>query len=249
LMTIASFAVTGYLIFKHHLAPEALDYHNAEYSYWAYSKPYTRIPVYFVGVAAAWILIQMEERGITTRTGWVGNGMATFLWWAALIILTFITLIVFCDHGNFRNSWSDMESFFYLTFSRPIWAACWALLTFLCYYGHAPATNAFLAHRLWTPFARLTYGAYLCHPLCIKLTAGCLVQYYTFSGMDLTYRMMGNTLLAYSCSFVVWCVIERPMMTFTTALIKSKKGGKQQSEKKADQIQNEQAPNTAIPGK
>jgi hypothetical protein len=66
--------------------------------------------------------------------------------------------------------------------------------------------------------------------------------------MDLTYRMMGNTILAYSCSFVVWCFIERPMMTFTTALIKSRKGGKQ-PEKKADQVQNEQAPTTAIPGK
>jgi hypothetical protein len=156
LMTIASFAITGYLIFKYHLAPEALDYHNAQYSLYAYSKPYTRIPVYFVGVASAWVLIQMEEKGITTRTGWVGNGMATALWWTAMIVLTFITFIVFSDHGNYRNSWSDMESFFYLTFSRPIWAVCWAIVTFLCYYGHAPATDAFLAHRFWTPFARLT---------------------------------------------------------------------------------------------
>merc|ERR1712048_1464711 len=121
LMTIASFAVSGYLIFKYHLAPEALDYHNAQYSFYAYSKPYHRIPVYFVGVASAWVLIQMEEKGITTRTGWVGSGMATALWWTAMIVLTFITFIVFSDHGNYRNSWSDMESFLYLTFSRPIW--------------------------------------------------------------------------------------------------------------------------------
>lgn len=247
-MTIASLAITGYLVFKYHLAPEALDYHYAEYSLRAYSKPYTRIPVYFVGIAAAWILIQMEEKGITTRTGWVGNGMASVLWWTSMILIQAITFIVFSDHGNYKNSWNDVESFLYLTFSRPLWAICWAVVTFLCYYGHSPMTNMFLSHRFWTPFARLTYGAYLCHPLVIKLTAGCMVQYYTFSGMDLAYRMMGNAILAYGCSFLVWSFIERPMMTFTTALIKSKKAGKQ-SDKKADQVQNEQTPTTAIPGK
>merc|ERR1711939_1304693 len=72
LLSVASFTVTGYLIVKHHLAPEALDYHYQEYSYYAYSKPYTRIPAYFVGVASAWILLRMEEKGITTHTGWVG---------------------------------------------------------------------------------------------------------------------------------------------------------------------------------
>lgn len=248
ILTAASLVVTGYLVLVHHLAPEALDSHYEAYSYYAYSKPYTRIPVYFVGIGAAWILLIMEEKGITTRTGWVGPGMATFLWWASVCTLTFITFIPATDHGVHKNSWSDMSSFFYLTFSRPLWAICYAIITFLCYYGHAPATNAVLAHRLWTPFARLTYGAYLCHPLVIKLTAGCMVSYYTFSGMDLLYRWMGNAVMAYSASFVVWCFIERPMMTFTTALIKSKKGGKQ-ADKKVDKVQNEQAPATAIPGK
>lgn len=28
-----------------------------------------------------------------------------------------------------------------------------------------PWTNAFLAHPGWIPFVRLTYGAYLLHPL------------------------------------------------------------------------------------
>merc|ERR1711998_68590 len=84
-------------------------------------------------------------------------------------------------------------------------------------------TNAFLSHPFWTPFARLTYGAYLCHPLVVKLSAACAVQYYTFSGMDLLYRMSGNVILAYFASFLQWCVIERPMMTFTTAMIKSRK--------------------------
>jgi peptidoglycan/LPS O-acetylase OafA/YrhL len=234
LLSVASFAVTGYLILKHHLAPEALDYHYQEYSYYAYSKPYTRIPAYFVGVASAWILLHMEEMGITKQTGWVGPVTSTALWSFAMAFLLFLTYSPATDHGNHRNSWNDSTSFIYLNFGRPAWAACWALVTILCYYGHAPMTNALLAHRFWTPFARLTYGAYLCHPLVIKLAAGNAHQYYTFSTMGLAYRWCGNIVCAYGLSFAVWCLVERPMMTFTSALLQSKKATK--AEKKGEKV-------------
>jgi len=226
-LTGASIGVTLWLCIAHHLSPEALDYHYAAYSYWAYSKPYTRIPVYFVGITSAWILLNMERRGVTKQSGgMVGPIGATLLWWFAVGMTTFITLIPASNMGDAKNSWKDWQSTLFLTFSRPVWGACWAVMTFLCYYGHVPLTNAILSHRFWTPFARLTYGAYLCHPLVIKLAGACSVQYYTFSGMDELYRMTGNAIMAYSASFVVWCYIERPMMTFTTAMIKSKKKAK-----------------------
>jgi len=231
-LTLASLSITAWLVMKYHLAPEALDEHYQAYSLYAYSKPYTRIPTYFVGIAAAWILLAMEKRGITKQTGWVGPIASTLLWIFAIGLTTTIVLLPATDHGYRKNTWSDIQSMIFLTFSRPMWGVCWAILTFLCYYGHAPITNGLLSHSFWTPFARLTYGAYLCHPLVIKLAGGCAVQYYTFSGMDLLYRMVGNTLLAYSASFAVWCYIERPMMTFTTAMIKSKRGGKGKPEGK-----------------
>lgn len=230
-LTAASLFITAYLVWVHDLAPYALDYHYEEYSYWAYSKPYTRIPAYFVGIVAAWILLRMEKSGITEQTGMCGPVTATLLWIFAVVVLIFLTFIPATDHGLHANSWSKVSNLLFLTLSRPLWAVCWAVITFLCYYGHAPITNTLLSHRFWTPFARLTYGAYLCHPLVIKLAAGCAVQFYIFSGMDMVYRSLGNIICAYSCSFVVWCMLERPMMTFTTAMIKSWKGSKTSAEK------------------
>merc|ERR1711948_222776 len=69
---------------------------------------------------------------------------------------------------------------------------------------------------------RLTYGAYLCHPIVIKMTAANATQYYNFSSMDLFYRWFGNTLLAYGGALVLWCLVERPTMTFTSMLLKNK---------------------------
>jgi len=249
-MTLASLAVTIYLCLSKHLGPNALDYHYAEYSYWAYSKPYTRIPCYFVGVVAGWILVEMENRGINNKTGWLKSTWAqNALWLFAVGMTTFITFIPATDMGYMTNSWGDVVSMFYLTFSRPMWGLCWAIMTFLCYFGHAPLTNAFLSHRFWTPFARLTYGAYLCHPLIIKLSGANTVQYYTFGAMDEIYRWSGNCAMAFVASFFVWCYIERPMTTFTNTLLKSKKGNKAKEDKLAKMLPEDAQSNKPVAGK
>merc|ERR1711904_35389 len=64
-LTAISFGVTAYLVVQNDLSIYPFDYHWSEYAYWAYSKPYTRVPAYFVGVMAAWLLNEMEQRGIT----------------------------------------------------------------------------------------------------------------------------------------------------------------------------------------
>merc|ERR1712178_117868 len=63
--TGASLGVTAWLVIQHNLSIYGFDYHYRQYTYWAYSKPYTRIPAYFVGIAAAWMLDEMEQRGMT----------------------------------------------------------------------------------------------------------------------------------------------------------------------------------------
>mmetsp|Transcript_47209 Transcript_47209/g.112163 ORF Transcript_47209/g.112163 Transcript_47209/m.112163 type:complete len:651 (+) Transcript_47209:77-2029(+) len=219
-LTGISLGVTAFLITKYHLSAYIFDQHYAEYSYYAYSKPYTRAPAYFVGVAAAWVLQTMEERGITRESQIFGRKQALATTAAALLAGGVLCLIVFIpstDFGTSRNSWNNFESVLLLDFGRFFWALSWAVITLLCYYGHLPLVNSFLSHRFWTPFVRLTYGAYLMHPLVIKLAAGTAVQYYTFSGMDMCYRSMGNCSIAYSCAVGLWCFIERPLMTLTTA--------------------------------
>ncbi|CAJ1453939.1 unnamed protein product, partial [Effrenium voratum] len=118
--------------------------------------------------------------------------------------------------------WSDFDSVLLLDFGRVGWAASWGIITILCYYGYLPWINGFLAHPAWMPLVRMTYGAYLLHPLVIKLAAGTSVQYYTFSGMELCYRLIGNCCMAYGLAVILWCLIERPIMTLTTAGLKNR---------------------------
>jgi peptidoglycan/LPS O-acetylase OafA/YrhL len=215
-LTGISFGVTAWLVIRYNLSIYPFDTHWSDYAYWAYSKPYTRVPAYFVGIIAAWLLDDMEKRGITREARShslrvkIGATIAAVLSWGVLLFLVFIVVTDFGDH---KDSWGHVASVMYIVLSRPLWAMCWAVITLLCYYDLAPWTNAFLAHRCWTPLARLTYGAYLVHPLVIKLVSGRALQYFTFNSWDLTYRTVGNFIMAYTGSFVFWCLIERPCMT------------------------------------
>jgi peptidoglycan/LPS O-acetylase OafA/YrhL len=43
-----------------------------------------------------------------------------------------------------------------------------AVVATLCFRGDAPALDAFLGHPFWVPLARLSYGAYLIHPIVLN---------------------------------------------------------------------------------
>jgi len=215
-LTLLSLAVTAWLVVRHHLSIYMFDDHYKDISYWAYSKPYTRIPAYFVGLLAAWVLDDLEQRGITRETRPFTVSARMFAVASAAFagaVLIFLTFIPCTDFGNNKDSWGTLVSVLYLSLSRPVWAMCWAAMTLLCYYDFLPLINGFLAHPYWAPWARLTYGAYLVHPLVIKLAAGRSLQFYTFNSWDMAYRFTGNAIMAYSGSLLLWILVERPCMT------------------------------------
>lgn len=218
-----SLSVTAWLIVSHHLSVYVFDYHYAEYSYYAYSKPYNRAPAYFVGVATAWILDDLERKGVTreSRTRSCKTSIyATAAASSAVACLLCLVFIPATDFGDGKNSWSDFASVMYLDFGRMLWAMCWAVITLLCYYGYLPVIDGFLSLPLWTPLARLTYGVYLLHPLVIKLAAGTAMQYYTFSAQDMFYRSLTNTICSFIGSVLLWMLVERPIVTLTSSFSK-----------------------------
>jgi len=211
-----SFGVTGWLIVKYNLSIYVFDDHWKNYAYWAYNKPYTRVPAYFVGVMAAWLLAEMEQRDITRETrsrSLFARISATITAGFAGAIILVMIFVVQTDFGAQKNTWGSSTSVSYLVFSRPVWAMCHAAITLLCYYDYLPIVNGFLAHPCWTPFARLTYGAYLVHPMVIKLSCGRALQYFTFNSWDMMYRAFGNFVMAYTGSVLLWVLVERPCMT------------------------------------
>jgi len=221
LLSGLSVGITVQLVLKNHLGLYVFDHHYEDYAYWAYSRSYTRVPAYFVGMAAAWSIRALELRGITrdSRPYTLRARLAaTVVACLSAVGMLAIVFLPSTDFGLHKNSWNKQPllNALYIALSRPLWAALWAAITLLCYYGYLPLVDGFLAHPLWTPFARLTYGAYLVHPLIIMYAGSRTLQFLTFSTMNLTYHFVGNCVIAFLASALLWALVERPCMTIFT---------------------------------
>jgi len=99
----------------------------------------------------------------------------------SFVTIAYLIFIPATDSGINKNSWSPVQSDLLLNYGRVLWALCWSVITFACYYGYIRWINSFLSHRIWTPLSRLTYGMYLVHPVWIKFMSGTEKQFLSFS--------------------------------------------------------------------
>lgn len=72
---------------------------------------------------------------------------------------------------------------------------------------------------MWAPLTKLTYNAYLLHPLCVNLRCGLAVQYYQFTYYQILQNCLTDSILAYIAAAVAFCLVEKPTGTLTGFLL------------------------------
>jgi len=215
----ASFAVTLYLALHYDLGIylfDAAEY--KKYTFYSYSKPYTRLPAYLVGFSMGF-WYQFRKKAGRPRPS---EGFLAALCVLGVCLLLFTLFIPVTDY-TVPDKWGPVTNAVYQTFSRPLWGVGLACCTFTFLEGGMAWVNAFLSRRFWIPLARLTYGAYLVHPLIIKHVAGTATAFYHFGWYDVFYRSVGNVVLSFGWSFVVYLLVERPFTTLESNFLKRMK--------------------------
>ncbi|XRB13867.1 acyltransferase 3 domain-containing protein [Pseudoscourfieldia marina] len=149
-------------------------------------------------------------------------------WHHAAVVLAagtmaYIVLIVTEDFKGKGNNWSVFQEMLWLSFARPMWALCCGVVTLSCATGHVPLVSDFLGHPIWVVPARLTFNAYLVHPIIIKCLAGNMTNYYHFSFQDVMHRWCGNSIYSFALAACVFLLVERPCMSFQTLLMSATK--------------------------
>mmetsp|Transcript_21996 Transcript_21996/g.54460 ORF Transcript_21996/g.54460 Transcript_21996/m.54460 type:complete len:331 (+) Transcript_21996:3-995(+) len=224
---LASMFLTFWLVVEHGGGLYIFGDTYLKYSYWAYSKPYCRIPAYLVGMAfgflnerwGAELADELIRRRVKLSAGTWGAWLAAS--GAVLLGCVFLPLSDYRD----AESWPPWANGLFLACSRPLWAAALGVITTACAVGHLPALNGLLASPLWTPFARLTFGAYLLHPVVIKWFAGTATSSYHFSIHYLASASLLNAACAFALAAALWLVVERPIMTLEGLLRRSTRLG------------------------
>lgn len=175
--------------------------------------------------------ISEEQVAITSmKTPFASTALALFLQMMSFALMCFV---VFIPVTRYRCSslvacatlatspWSRLANTLYPTFSHFIWAIGLACLMLLCFL-RAPGTswiNGLLAPPAWQPLMKLTYLAYLVHPLV-------LVYFYCVGDSSLHYQdsalvvnFVAFIFFVFLSAFVFWMTIEKPAANLTAAFL------------------------------
>lgn len=107
-------------------------------------------------------------------------------------------------------------------FARPLWSLSLASMLFVILQKKSKIisrshllvyrmVHTFLTLKLWLPLSRLTYSAYLFHPIVMAIFYGSRKETFKFSHSLIFYFCLGNIVLTYIGSLFIYLTIELPI--------------------------------------
>ena len=181
-----------------------------------YIKPYCRISPYLVGLVLGYILYKK----IRFSFHWLANWMLYVGVWVLAAGCCVSTLYGLYDswHGHQLGL---AENVTYFMFSRFVWAVGLALMVFACHNGYGWVINSFLSMKFWIPLSRLTYTAYLIHPIILTVIFSSLRDPFTYTDYTLAVYAVAMVVLSFGAAGVVAAFVEFPLSNLEMAVFKA----------------------------
>lgn len=167
-----------------------------------YAKPYTRIAPYFLGMALAFMVA--DHKGLTHS---IYKKVYT-RWFLYALSFTMTFLATYSTYE--QNQWGKWKYVWYQAFSHYVFTFGLAIWVLSCFAGYGGIINWFLTASFWNPFAKLTYCAYLIHPLIMQTLYASQTRPMHYDWFELGYSFIGNLGYAYSLALVLYLVLEKP---------------------------------------
>ena len=171
-----------------------------------YTKPYARWSVYIIGMLTGFVL---HQRRCVLRMNKI---VALLGWCVATAVGMAVVYGLYYYHHNLDQTMPKGVTLLYLSCARTAWGLAMAWIVLACATGHGWWVNKFLSWKFWAPLGRLTYAAYLVHPMVIFGYYFNGVAPIQFTDLTLIYIFIANLVLSYGIAYVVSMVIETPMM-------------------------------------
>ncbi|XP_013167311.1 PREDICTED: uncharacterized protein LOC106117508 [Papilio xuthus] len=206
---LSSLATTGYVSWSSEHVPSTEDPFTQFDK--IYDKPWTRLGPYLVGMATGWILfktnLKIRMNRIWSYVGWVVCA-------GTLLFLIF---------GLYRVELSVGAAAAYSALSHSLWAACIGWIIIACSTGHGGWVRGLLSAPVLYPFSRVTYCAYLVHPVVLRYVAMHLTHPIHLGELLVFVLFLGLTVMSYFFAFVISVAFEAPIVTMLKILAPQKK--------------------------
>ncbi|XP_024083570.1 nose resistant to fluoxetine protein 6 isoform X2 [Cimex lectularius] len=166
-----------------------------------YDKPWTRLGPYLIGMAVGWILFKtdckLKMTKLTVLIGWVASS----------------GLLLFLVYGLFGSKLTLLSAAAYSSLSHSAWALALAWIVIACSTGYGGYVNKLLSSSILYPFSRVTYCAYLVHPIVIRTFTMRLETPLHLSPEMVVITFSGHFLMSYLIAFVVSVLYEAPVVS------------------------------------
>ncbi|XP_064649593.1 nose resistant to fluoxetine protein 6-like [Lineus longissimus] len=196
------------------VAPRNLYTNAAGFDY-IYGKPYTRICTYLIGMVMGFILHKTECKKVfhfKKLYVWIG-------WILSIALGLSLVYGLYYDEKHQIPIGYDLQAL-YVALSRFVWGLAVAWVIFACVHGMGGPINKFLSWRFWIPLSRLTYCAYLVHPIWIAIYVHYQRAPTHYDDITMVYLYVGNLFFSYVIAFGTSLLIEAPMIGIEKVIFK-----------------------------
>ena len=109
------------------------------------------------------------------------------------------------------HPFTKAENVMYFMFSRTIYSTGIALMIYACHNGFGGIINKFLSWSFWIPLSRLTFMAYLSHPIVFTLMYRITRFRFIYTDWLLIVLFGAAVVLSYSLALVLAVTVEYPI--------------------------------------
>ncbi|XP_038070285.1 nose resistant to fluoxetine protein 6-like [Patiria miniata] len=223
---IASFVSTGLIIGTNDLSVDLFGQTTqqklpgADFSSMVYGKPYCRIAPYLVGIGLGYIMHRIGKRRVKM------SPVLALLGWLAAAGLA-LSVVYGLYPTTHTPPMTKAANIVYGSVSRFVWALALAWVVFACKYGYGGWINTFLSWSAWVPLARVTFPAYLFHPIVIFVFYYNFASPFHFSVYLLAFYFAGVVSVSYLVAVLASLAIEYPFANLEKVLLPTPPRAKQ----------------------
>jgi peptidoglycan/LPS O-acetylase OafA/YrhL len=180
-----------------------------------YVKPYCRAAPYLVGIVLGFILFKK----VRVKIHWLLDvGIYGVIW---IMAAGCCYSVVYGLYDSFNgHELTEAQNVSYIMFSRFTWGVGLALIVFACHNGYGWVVNDFLSMKLWIPLSRLSYTAYLVHPIVLSVTIYTTRNTVAYTDFFIAVYAVAMVVLSFAVAGVVAVFVEFPLSNFEMAVFK-----------------------------
>ncbi|EFA05306.2 nose resistant to fluoxetine protein 6 [Tribolium castaneum] len=203
---VSSWITTGYIAYSNSHMPGSDD--PLALFDKIYDKPWTRLGPYLIGMCVGWFLFKKNCQLTMSKLAVVSG------WTAAIACL--LSLV----YGLYEANLSPLAGAAYSALSHSAWALGLAWIVVACSTGYGGFANSVLSSTILYPFSRITYCAYLLHPVVIRVMTMSMDSPLHLGSLVMIIIFLGQVVASYVLSFFVSLAFEAPVVSMLRIMTK-----------------------------